>query len=89
LNQALTLQVGTYTVTVPAGSFQAGPHGTFVYEGTIGGVALQVRISPSGGETYEIQAEASGVNLTGLTNPVKVTVTIGNNTGSVPVTADF
>jgi YVTN family beta-propeller protein len=80
--QTLTLQVGTYTVTVPAGSFKAGPKGTFTFEGTIGGVALQIRIAPLGGGSYQIQLEASGVNLTGVTKPVAVTLSIGDNRGA-------
>lgn len=87
--QPLTLRVGTYTVTVPAGSFRAGAKGTFTFVGTINGVALQIRIAPLGGNSYSIQVDASGVNLTGLTNPVTVTLTIGNNTGTTSVTADF
>jgi uncharacterized repeat protein (TIGR03803 family) len=89
MTQPLTLQVGTYQVTVPAGSFRAGPHGTFVFEGTIGGVTLQMRVSPAVGGSYQIQVEASGVNLIGLTNPVTVTLAVGNNNGSTHVTAGF
>jgi YVTN family beta-propeller protein len=85
----LTPRVGTYTVTVPAGSFEAGPKATFTFEGTINGVALQIRIAPLGGNSYSIQVDASGVDLTALTNPVTVTLTIGNNTGMTSVTADF
>jgi uncharacterized repeat protein (TIGR03803 family) len=87
--QALTLQVGTYQVTLPAGSFRAGPHGTFVFEGTVTGVTLQIRISPAFAGSYQIQVEASGVDLTGLTNPVTVTLAIGNNNGTTQVTSGF
>ena len=87
--QPLTLVVGTYTVTVPAGSFKAGPKRTFTFAGTIGGVALQIRITLLRGQSYSIQVDASGVNLTGLTNPVMVSLTIGNNTGTTSVTARF
>lgn len=83
--QPLTLKVGTYTVTVPAGSFKAGSHGTFTFAGTIGGVALQIRIAPLGGRSYQIQLEASGIDLTGLSNPVAVDLSIGNNTGTASV----
>jgi YVTN family beta-propeller protein len=86
--QSLTLRVGTYTVTFPAGSFKAGPKGTFTFEGTISGVALQIRIAPLGGNSYSIQAEGSGANLTGITNPVTVGLTIGRNAGTTSVTAD-
>jgi hypothetical protein len=61
--------------------FQSGTHGTFTFQGTIGGVALQIRLAPVGAGTYSIQVDASGVHLTGLTNPVAVTLSIGNNTG--------
>ena len=84
--QALTLRIGTNTITVPAGSFKAGPHGTFTFQGTIGGVALQIRLAPVGAGTYSIQVDASGVNLTGLTTPVAVTLNIGDNTGTTSVT---
>jgi hypothetical protein len=87
--QSLTLQVGTYKVTLPPGSFQAGPHGTFTFQGTVGGVSHQIRISPAGAGAYQIQVEASGVNLSGLTNPVTVSLTIGNNTGKTSVNAQF
>jgi hypothetical protein len=76
-------------VTLPPGSFRAGPHGTFTFEGTVGGVSLQNRISPAGTGAYQIQVEASGINLSGLTNPVTVSLTIGNNTGKTSVNAQF
>jgi len=84
--QPLILRIGTNTITVPAGSFKAGPKGTFTFQGTIGGVALQIRLAPVGAGTYSIQLDASGVNLTGLTNPVAVTLSIGNNTGTTSMT---
>jgi hypothetical protein len=34
-------------------------------------------------------AEGTGVDLTGLTNPVTVVMTIGDNSGSTAVTAEF
>jgi len=48
-----------------------------------------MRIAPLGGSSYQIQVDASGVDLTGLTNPVSVTLTIGSNTGTTSVTAHF
>jgi YVTN family beta-propeller protein len=87
--QRLTLRVGTYTLTIPAGSFKASPHGTFTFEGRIKGVAIQIRIAPRGGNSYLIQVEASGVDLAGLTNPVTVALTIGDNAGRTSVNADF
>jgi uncharacterized repeat protein (TIGR03803 family) len=89
VQQGMTLSVGTYTVAIPAGSFQALKKGVYAYQGTINGVALQVRISQTGTSSYLVQVDASGVNLSTLTNPVPVTLTLGQNSGTVNVTAQF
>ena len=40
-----------------------------------------------GNNIFALAAENKGVDLTGLTNPVTVVLTIGDNTGSSPVIA--
>jgi hypothetical protein len=89
VTQGMTLTVGTYTVTIPAGSFQALKNGAYTYQGTINGGALQVRISQTGPGSYLVQVDASGVNLSTLTNPVAVTLILGQNSGTAKVTAQF
>ena len=89
VTQAVTLQIGPYSVTIPAGSFKLNTNGAYVYSGIMGGVLLQLRINPVGGNSYTLQASASGANLTGISNPVTVTLTIGNDTGSTPITAQI
>jgi uncharacterized repeat protein (TIGR03803 family) len=86
LTQAVTLQVGTFTTTIPAGSFQAAGSAYF-YIGTINGVQLDVVIAPLKGGQYTFDAAAANASLTGTANPVTVKLTIGNNTGTVSVTA--
>ena len=44
--EPVTLTVGTFTRTIPAGSFQAHGSGSFTFEGVIKGVSLQLRIAP-------------------------------------------
>lgn len=89
VTQNLTLTVGTSTVTIPAGSFIQQNIGNFNYQGTINGVSLSIEIKLTGANAYSILVEASGVNLTTLTNPVPVTLNIGDNTGTAQVTAQF
>ena len=87
--QSVTLQIGTFSVIVPAGSFKQIPHARFAFEGVINGVSLEVQIVPLGNNMFTFKAEGSGVDLTGLTNPVTVGLTIGIHTGTTTVTPQY
>ena len=89
VTENLTLKIGTFSVTIPPGSFKLNPDGTFAFQGVINGVSLQVQIVPLGNNIFTFKAQGTDVDLTGLTNPVTVVLTIGNNTGSTTVTAQF
>jgi 6-phosphogluconolactonase len=89
VTQNVTLTIGSFSVTVPTGSFTKIPNGRFAFQGTISGVSLQVQIVPLGNNIFTFKAEGAGANLTGLTNPVTVVLTIGNNSGSTTTTAQF
>jgi hypothetical protein len=84
-----TLQIGTFSVTIPAGSFQQNPNGRFAFEGVINGVSLEVQIVALGNNIFTFKAEGTGADLTGLTNPVPVVLTIGIDSGSTTSTAQF
>ncbi|MDQ6868672.1 MAG: YncE family protein [Pseudomonadota bacterium] len=95
----VTLQVGTFTTTIPAGSFKkhrdgdgdgAGDEheeGLFTFHGVIDGMRLEALIKRTGTLRYAFDAEARHANLTGTTNPVPVMLTIGGNSGMIPVKA--
>jgi hypothetical protein len=89
LTEDVPLQIGTFSVTIPAGSFKQIPQGSFAFEGVINGVSLEVQIVSLGNNIFTFTAEGTGVDLTGLTNPVTVVMTIGDNSGSTAVTAEF
>jgi YVTN family beta-propeller protein len=85
-NQAVTFQVGPYSATIPAGKFtQYGS--VFAFVGVINGVNVQALIAPTGSMRYAFDAAAEHPNLTGTTNPVPVTLTIGSDTGTKSVNA--
>jgi hypothetical protein len=93
LTEVVKLQVGTYDVTIPVGSFhqlkRGAKQGSWVFSGVINSVSVSIQIVPLGGNSYQFKAEGSPVNLSELSNPVTVTVTIGDDTGSASVYADF
>ena len=87
LTEAVTIQVGPFTTTIPAGSFKQHK-GRFVFEGVIHGVHLEAVLrSLILGNDYEFRVEGKGANLTGTRNPVTVSLTIGDDSGSKAITA--
>jgi sugar lactone lactonase YvrE len=89
VTENVTLAIGTFSVTIPPGSFQQIPKGRFAFAGTINGVSLQVQIAPLGNNSFTFKAVGTGANLSGLTNPVTVVLTIGNDSGATTTTAQF
>lgn len=85
--EAVALQVGSYRATIPAGSFKQDKEGRFKFEGTIGGVSLEVVIRPLGGANYELKAEGHGVSIA-ANGVVAVSLTVGNDTGSTAAPLD-
>ena len=93
LTDPVTLQVGTFTTTIPPGSFKKQTDGSFTFQGTIHGVGLGALIKPTGTLRYLFEAKANGANLTGTVNTVYATLAIGggsfsnSNSGATSVTA--
>jgi hypothetical protein len=89
--QAVSLQVGPYTATIPAGSFRrlvSGRHITiWDFIGKIDNVSLALDILSFGNNAYQFGAAAEPVNLTAVPNPIPVSFSIGNNIGSTSVSA--
>jgi hypothetical protein len=87
LAEAVALRVGTYSTMIPAGSFKQKSNGSFMFVGTINGVPMSAKITPQAGNSYTFQFTCTGANLTGTVNPVTVTFTIGDDTGTTSVIA--
>lgn len=91
VGQPVTVQVGPYKATIPAGSFHqlaSGPYATvWAFSGTIGTVSLAVDILSFGHNSYQFGAAAEPVDLTAVADPVPVLFSIGNNEGSTTVNA--
>ncbi|MHB8547533.1 MAG: Ig-like domain-containing protein [Nitrosotalea sp.] len=82
----ISLQVGTFSTTIPSGSFKHDDK-QYKFEGVINGVHIETSIKSLGSNTFELKAEAEHANMTGTANPVPVQITIGNNSGTTTVNA--
>ncbi|MBI4489344.1 MAG: SBBP repeat-containing protein, partial [Deltaproteobacteria bacterium] len=100
LTEDVSFQVGTFSTTIPAGSFKfhpavpgkkgkPGKPARWTFEGVIDGVELEAKITDLGGGSFEFKAEGQGADLTGTVNPVDVALTIGDDSGSTTVEAEF
>jgi len=84
LTQPVTISVGAYTATIPAGSFQSR-RGGFAFSGPVGDASLKVRLTPHGAGTYVFAIEARGAALGSLVNPVTIGLSIGDDLGSASI----
>ncbi len=93
LTQALTIQVGSHEIDLPAGSFKSfhnGAHsGVYLFQGVVNSTTLKVQITPLGENQFQISAYDKQIDLTGLSSPVTVTVGIGHNSASASVTPNL
>jgi hypothetical protein len=88
IHQDVTLQIGPYSVTIPAGSFkQHGKNGDYVFKGTLNGTSLKLTINSQQNSRYQLQAQGQGANLSDIANPVIVTLSIGNVSASAQINA--
>jgi YVTN family beta-propeller protein len=95
VSEPVTLQLGTFTTTIPPGSFKKQKDGSFTFQGKIHGVGLGALIKRTGTLRYLFEAKGLGANLTGTVNTVYVTLAIGggsfsnSNSGATSVTAEI
>jgi YVTN family beta-propeller protein len=79
--EAVTLKIGTFTVTIPPSSFTLTRPGTYSFFGVISGLTINATITQTGGKAYTFQA-AANANLSKTKSPAAVTLAIGNDTGT-------
>jgi YVTN family beta-propeller protein len=79
--EAVTLKIGTFTVTIPPGSFTLTSPGTYSFFGVISGLTINAKITQTAGKAYTFQATANA-NLSRTKSPATVTLAIGNDTGT-------
>jgi YVTN family beta-propeller protein len=89
--QPVTLHVGPYRATIPAGSFRrlASGRSAAVWDfiGKIGNVSLAVDILSFGHNHYQFGAAVKPVDLSAVPNPVPVSFSIGNDAGATTTNA--
>jgi len=89
LTDEVKLQIGTFSTTLPAGSFIEVTKRRFEFQRVIHGVAFEAVIQSLDHRRFLIKVERWRADLTGTVNPVPIILTIGNDTGSTSVVASL
>lgn len=86
--QPVTVAFGSFSATIPAGSFRKNKNGHYSFEGSINGVHVEFSIAAAGGSSFTFHVEADGANLSGTSNPIPLELLIGTSGGTTLVTAE-
>ncbi|MGH6835939.1 MAG: hypothetical protein ACREC9_10410 [Methylocella sp.] len=90
LTEDVALQIGSFSITIPAGSFKRIGRGrAFMFEGVIGTVRLAVNITSNHEHSFDFEARGEGATNLPTTNPVTVALTIGVDHGTSKVNAQL
>ena len=79
----VTLRIGTFSASIPAGSFQFEHKRRFRFAGTINQAKVVFVIQLLGKNRFGFSAKASQTDLTGTVNPAPVKLIIGDDTWCV------
>jgi hypothetical protein len=83
----VVLTLGGATWTIAAGDLDRTRSGAFVFNGVVGTTRLGVAIHPLPGRRFLLLAIGDGAELTGISNPVPVGLTVGDDSGTSAVVA--
>jgi hypothetical protein len=86
VKEKVTIRIGTFRKTIPAGSF-VGKASGFQFVGKIRGTPLRVVIRLLGATSFRITVSSRKADLANTGNPVPVTLRIGNDSRTRTVTA--
>jgi hypothetical protein len=88
LSEAVTVQVNSYAVTIPPGSFKRSRHGGYEFKGRIADVTLEMSFKAQSPANYTFDFAAGGSGLPALASPLTLQLTIGDDSGTASVTAE-
>jgi hypothetical protein len=83
--EVVSLRIGSYAVTLPAGSFRRLGTNLFRFKGPVNGVALGITLRREGDKTYALRTRGRTAALGDLGRPVSISLTIGDDRGSTSV----
>jgi len=85
--EPVTLVIGSQVLAIPAGSLALNSSGNYIFTGVIGGIRISAQLRDLGASSYMFNIVGSNANLAGKTNPMTVTLSVGDNRGSAQIKA--
>ncbi len=86
--ESVTLRGGKFMKKASVGSFTLN-RGAFRFESEVGEVKLEITVTETGAKSFNFSAKGESLNLKGTTNPVPLSLAIGNDMVQASVTVDL
>jgi len=84
----VSVSLGPFAITIPASSFILGPHGYYQFSGAMNGISVEALLKPAS-TGYTLHIDGSSMNLATLSNPLPVTVQIGDDGGTANIASQI
>ena len=86
--ESVTVGPGKFVKRTSAGSFITDKE-VFRFEGQVHGVSLDITVTETGDNRFNFSSKGEGTNLKGTSNPVKIRLSIGDDTLQTSAMADL
>ena len=83
VNEDVVVTVGTSSISIDDGFVAVGSG--FEFEGTVDSAQVKVKIKNTHADVFKFKVKAKGLSVTDISNPVEITLRIGDDIGTAPV----
>ena len=85
LAEGATVRIGEFIATIPGEDFEPQGGGEVEFDGTIGGIELEIEFTPRSNNRYDFEVELEDANVGDVSDPVTFHIAVGGDFGTTDV----
>ena len=85
LAEGATVRIGEFIATIPGEDFEPQGGGEVEFDGTIGGIELEIEFTPRSNNRYDFEIELEDANVGDVSDPVTFHIAVGGDFGTTDV----
>ena len=86
VNEVVVVTVGNSSISIDDGFVAVGSG--FVFKGTVDGAQVKMKIKNTHWDVFKFKVKAKGLSITDISNPVEITLQVGDDRGTASVRLD-